>query len=293
MNWLWHGNSEVVFKTSDERKKSKLKRSILIFLGSAVVVVLLAAFFLLLSYDFDLKNVIGNTGTVVEGEENKYTIKNVSGEENILMYCTDDDETVVKFICAVKFNMNKKEISVFPISSTDKIFKYNNTDVNASECYKKAGILQLVQSAGQYMGVEFGKYIGCKEGSIEGITANFDELEVTFEDDMTFKMDADSISFKKGKSVVTDDVIVKLLTYPAGEETDKFRANLLLQMFRQYFNESSLENRNMIYSDIINQTDSNISVVDFASYKDVIVVLSSEKVRKKYTVASSVQDFRE
>lgn len=293
MNWLWHGNSDVVFKTSDERKKSKLKRSILIFLGSAVVVVLLAAFFLLLSYDFDLKNVIGNTGTVVEGEENKYTIKNVSGEENILMYCTDDDETVVKFICAVKFNMNKKEISVFPISSTDKIFKYNNTDVNASECYKKAGILQLVQSAGQYMGVEFGKYIGCKEGSIEGITANFDELEVTFEDDMTFKMDADSISFKKGKAVVTDDVIMKLLTYPAGEETDKFRANLLLQMFRQYFNESSLENRNMIYSDIINQTDSNISVVDFASYKDVIVVLSSEKVRKKYTVASSVQDFRE
>lgn len=293
MNWLWQGNSDVVFRTDDERKKNRLRKNILIFLGSAVVVVLLAAFFLLLSYDFDLENAIGSADSVVEGEENKYVVKNVSGEENILMYCTDDDEKIVKFICAVKFDMDRKEITVLPVSTTEKIFTYNLKNVNASECYKKGGILQLVQSASDYVGVEFSKYIGCKEGSIEGIVANFDELEITFEKDMVFRKDADTVTFPKGKHTISDDVVMKLLTYPASEDLQTFRAELVLEMFKQYFNESSLENRNMIYSDIINQTDSNISVVDFTSYKDHIVVLSSDKVRKKYAVASSAQNFRE
>ena len=143
MNWLWHGNSYVVFKTSDERKKSKLKRNILMFLGSAVVVVLLAAFFMLLSYDFDIKNVIGTAGVDVVGEENKYTIKGVSGEENILMYCTDDDETVVKFLCAVKFNMNKKEIT-YRFNQLDE-FMSNNSYTNTSwEDFKKALIFPSI-----------------------------------------------------------------------------------------------------------------------------------------------------
>ena len=293
MNWLWRGNSDVVFKTHDEQKKDKLKKNILIFLGSAVVVVLLATFFLLLSYDFDLENAIGRSDVVVEGDEKKYTVKNVSGEENILLYITDDNETAVKFLCAVKVNMDKKEITALPVPVSEKIFTCNLKKANASDCYKYAGVSQLIECVNEYTGVDFHKYIGCKEGSIEGIIANFNELTVTFDKNMIFKKDADTISFKKGEHTITDDVVYKLITYSAGEETYSFRADLVLQMFSQYCNQTSLENRNMIYSNIINQTDSNISVVDFISYKDHIVVLSSDKVKKKYTVVSDVRDFRE
>lgn len=292
MNWLWHGNSDVVFKTDDERKKDKLKKSILIFFGSAVVVVLLAVFFFMLSYDFDMDNVIGGTGGAVAGNDSGYVIKNVSGEENILMFCTDDDEENVTFMCAVKFDMDDKEIKVLPISTTEKTFNYNAKKVSASTCYREAGALQLVKSANEFMGLEFDKYIGCKEGSIEGITANFEALELKFEDDMSFQKDADTVTFEEGTHTLTDDVIVKLLTYSASQDTINFRAELLLQMFRQYFNENSVENRSIIYSNIISQTDSDISVVDFTEYKDYIVVLSSDKVKKKYTVAESIEDFK-
>lgn len=293
MNWLWRGNSDVVFKTYDEQKKDKLKKNILIFLGSAVVVVLLATFFLLLSYDFDIENAIGSRDVVVEGDEKKYTVKDVSGEENIILYCTDDDETTIKFLCAIKVNMDKKEIIALPISVSEKIFTCNLKKVNAGECYNYAGVSQLVECVNEYTGVDFKKYIGCKEGNIEGIIANFDELTVSFDKNMIFKKGADTITFKKGKHTVTDDVVYKLLTYSAGEETYLFRADLILQMFKQYCNQTSLENRNMIYSNIINQSDSNISVVDFASYKDHIVVLASDKVKKKYIVVTDASDFRE
>lgn len=293
MNWLWHGSGDVVFKTDSEHKKDKLKKSILMFLGMGVLVVLLAVFFLMLSYDFDLTNVIGSEGGEIIGEESKFVVKKVSGEENILMYCTDDDEENVTFLCAVRFDMDEKEIKVLPLPVNEKIYNYNTKKVTASVCYREAGALQLVKSVNEYVGFEFDKYIGCKEGSVEGITANFETLKIDFEKNMSFKRDADTVTFEEGTHELTDDVIVKLLTYSSGENLDDFRGELLLQMFRQYFNESSVENRNIIYSNIISQTDSNISIVDFTDYKDYIVVLSSDSVKKKYTVAEGLEDFKE
>ncbi|MBE6755368.1 MAG: hypothetical protein E7555_02775 [Ruminococcaceae bacterium] len=293
MNWLWHGSTDVVFKTDTERKKDKLKKSILIFFGSAVFVVLVAAFFLMLSYDFDISNVIGSGSGEVMGENNSFVVKKVKGEENILMYCTDDDEKKVTFLVAVRFDMTEKEIKVLPISVKDKIFTFNTKKVNASKCFSEAGELQLVKSAETYMGIEFDKYIGCKEGSVEGITANFQPLQMEFEKDMTFKRDSDTVVFEEGTHELSDDAVVKLLTYSSGEGENEFRGEVLLQMFRQYFNETSVENRNIIYSNIISQTDSNISIVDFTSYKDCIVVLSSDSVKKKYIVCEDISDFKE
>lgn len=293
MNWLWHGSGDVVFKTDTERKKDRLKKSILIFFGSAVFVVLIAAFFLMLSYDFDISNVIGSGGGEVIGENSSFVVKKVKGEENILMYCTDDDEKKVTFLAAVKFDMTEKEIKVFPISAGDKIFTFNDKKVNASKCFSEAGELQLVKSAGEYMGFEFDKYIGCKEGSVEGITANFEPIQMAFERDMTFRREADTVVFEEGTHELSDDVVVKLLTYSSGEDEKEFRAKLLLQMLKQYFNETTVENRNIIYSNIISQIDSNISIVDFTSYKDYIVVLSSDSVKKKYIVCENTEDFKE
>lgn len=293
MNWLWHGSGEVVFKTKTEQKKDRLKKSILFFLGSAVVVVLIAVFFLMLSYDFDISNVIGSSGSQIVGENDSFVVKKVKGEENILMFCTDDDGKKVTFLAAVKFDMTKKEIKVYPISVTDKIFTFNTKKANASKCYKEAGALQLVQSAGEYLGTEFDKYIGCKEGSIEGITANFEPLQIEFKRDMTFRREGDTVVFEEGKHELTDDVVSKLFTYSVGEGETEFKANLLIQIFKQYFNLNSVENRNIIYSNIISQSYSDISVVDLAEYKDYIVVLSSDSVKKKYIVCESAEDFRE
>ncbi len=293
MNWLWHGSGDVVFKTDSEHKKDKLKKSILLFLGTGVIVVLIAAFFLMLSYDFDMTNVIGSgTGEVI-GEENEYVIKKVSGEENIFMYCTDDDEKNVTFMCAVKFDMGRKEIKVLPLSVSEKVYSYNAKKTTASACFRGAGVLQLVKSVEEYTGIDFDKFVGCKEGSVEGITANFPHLSIEFEKNMSFKRDGDIVTFEEGTHEIPDDAVVKLLTYSSSvDNLNEFRSEVLLQMFRQYFNETSLENRNIIYSNIISQTDSDISVVDFAEYKDYIVVLSSDSVKKKYTVSDNLTDFR-
>lgn len=293
MNWLWNGSSDVVFKTKNENKKDKLKKSIFIFLGLAVIIVILAVFFFMLSYDFDIDNVIGGTGGAVSGSDNGYAVKNVSGEENILMYCTDDDEKNVLFMCAVRFNMDDKKIKVFVIPHNEKVFSCNSAKATASTCYNEGGALQLVKSAGEYVGVEFGKYIGCKEGSVEGITANFDALEFEFNKDMTFKKGADTVTFEEGKHTLSDDVIVKLLTYSSKQSYSSLKAELVVEMLRTYFNEDTLENRSIIYSNIISQVHSDISIVDFVSYKDCIVVLSSPKVRKSYIISENAEEFKE
>ncbi len=293
MNWLWKGSGDVVFKTDSEHKKDKLKRSILIFCGMGILVVVLAAFFLMLSYDFDMTNVIGSNEGELIGEQSKYVVKKVSGEETVLMYCTDDDEENVTFMCGVKFDMTKKEITVLPLPVNEKVYSFNLKKVNASLCYREAGALQLVKSANEYTGIEFEKYIGCKEGSVEGITANFEPLKIDFKKDMSFKRDGDVVTFEEGRHELADDTVVKLLTYSSEQNTDSFKGEILLEMFKQYFNETYLENRNIIYSNIISQTDSNISVVDLNEYKDYIVVLSSDSVKKKYIVAEDLADFKE
>ncbi|MBE6783060.1 MAG: hypothetical protein E7536_03520 [Ruminococcaceae bacterium] len=293
MNWLWHGNADVVFRTYDERKKFRRKKAALIFVISGVAVILLTLFFLFLSVGFDVDRIINDNGgiTINEEESGLLSPKEVTGQKNILMYCTDDSDEKITFLCAVRFNMDSKQIKVFPISATEKILPLNSKNVNATSCYNHAGVLQLVESVEKYTGVEFDKYIGCKEGSIEGIVANFDELKFNFPDDMTFEKDSDSITFQSGSQTISDDAIYKILTYSADGNTTALRATLVISMFTQYFNEANIENRDNIYANIISQVYSDISYIDFVSYKDYLVVLASDQVEKQYSAVSTVEEF--
>ncbi len=293
MNWLWQGNNDVVFKTAVERKRGIRKKYALIFIGSAVLVVLLALFFFLLSFDFDIDNMINKSGGTVVVEEQEYVIKEVKGQQNFLMFCTDDNNQKVTFLCAVRFNMDDNQIKILPISTTDKIFKLNSQKTDATACYKYAGTSQLVSSAEEYFGITFDKYIGCKEGSVEGIVANFPEFRIDFINDVSLTNGGETISFKAGENVIKDDQVYKLLTYKfTGSRADYVKGFVVSEMFKQFFNESLIGERDEIYSNIISQVNSDISVVDFASYKDAIVVLSSSSVKKDYVVASSVSEFK-
>ena len=122
MNWLWQGNSDVVFKTAVQRKRGRRKKYALMFIGSAVVVVLLALFFFLLSFDFDIDNMINKSGGTVIVEEQEYVIRDVQGQQNFLIFCTDDNNEKITFLCAVRFNMESKHIKVINLSTTYKIF---------------------------------------------------------------------------------------------------------------------------------------------------------------------------
>lgn len=292
MNWLWQGNNDVVFKTAVERKHGRRKKYILMFIGAGVLVVLLALFFFLLSFDFDIDNMINKSGGTVIVEEQEYAIKEVTGRQNFLMFCTDDNDENVTFLCAVNFNMGSKEIKVFPVSVTDKIFKLNSQQADATACYKYAGTSQLVRSAEEYFGVTFHKYIGCKEGSIEGIVANFPQFKLNLISDVTLQKGGDSLTLKAGDNLIKDDAVYKLLTYNASSGGVFNKGLVITAMLRQFFNESLIGERDDIYSNVVTQVNTNVSVVDFASYKDYIVVLSSNDVEKSIAVASSLNDFK-
>ena len=292
MNWLWQGNNDVVFKTAVERKRGRRKKYALMFIGSGVLVVLLALFFFLLSFDFDIENMINRSGGTVIVEEQEYAIKEVSGEQNFLMFCTDDNDENVTFVCGIKFDMGSKEIKILPVSASDKIFNLNSQKVNATACYKYAGTPQLVSSAEEYFGVTFDKYIGCKEGSIEGVVANFPQLKVNFLNDVTLQKGGDTLSFKAGEHVIEDDEVYKLLTYTYSSRDEFSKGLVVSEMMKQFFSENLIGERDNIYSNVVSQVNTNVSVVDFASYKDYIVVLSSNSVEKDFTIASSVNEFK-
>lgn len=292
MNWLWQGNSDVVFKTAVQRKRGRRKKYALMFIGSAVVVVLLALFFFLLSFDFDIDNMINKSGGTVIVEEQEYVIRDVQGQQNFLIFCTDDNNEKITFLCAVRFNMESKQIKVMNLSTTDKIFMLDAEKTDATSCYKYAGTSQLVKSAEDYFGITFDKYIGCKEGSIEGVVANFPEIKVNFMDDVTLKRGGDTVSFKSGQQAIKDDQVYKLLTYTPDSKESTFKNIVMVELLKQFFSESLIGERDNIYSSVVSQVDTNVSVVDFASYKDSIVVLSSNSVEKDFVTTSSVSEFK-
>ena len=94
---------------------------------------------------------INKSGGKVIVEEQEYVIKEVGGQQNFLLFCTDDNNEKVTFLCGVRFDMDSKEIKILPVSTTDKIFKLNSEKIDATACYKYAGTSQLVSSAEEYV----------------------------------------------------------------------------------------------------------------------------------------------
>ncbi|MPM52880.1 hypothetical protein SDC9_99644 [bioreactor metagenome] len=284
--------TKVIFHTSKQMEKSKKRKNILFFSVAALVLCCFAFLLILSQYDYNLSALKNSQEAVEVANVERTPI--AEGHLNMLLYGLNDDKTDVLFTVFVHINMDGNKIVVYPYSPAQKNFVSYGKKCTAIDCYKSGGGNMLANGGNAILGMPVDKYIGATQNNILNALSNFDNITVDIEKTVTLTRKNEKITFESGTRFLTSEDAMKYLTYSGWEnQTDKLnaQATIIMAMFKQYINTSSIENRMSLFSNFINLIETNISIVDFKSYTNALKIIADENINTEFIIVKNLESY--
>lgn len=255
--------------------KSDLEQKIL--LGILAFIIFFTAVFLLvfgIKYNFSAKEFFAPNDMKTEQADVADQLPAVSGKTNFLLVLSNKS-TDEMLLCAIfqadMDTVSYKACTLAPNTQTES--------GKLAEIYKSSGAAGVVNSVNKLIGIDIDYYI---DESYEDYKKMFDSMgSVTYTvlNDVKYK-DTDkygyNIKIKAGDQKIDGDNAEKLLRYYVTQEKNFSAANdLLLSAASQHMNDTNFENRESLFSKMIEISKTNITVKDFTDNLNNLKVLSS------------------
>ncbi len=255
--------------------KSDLEQKILLCLLAFII--LFTAVFLLvfgIKYNFSAKEFFAPNNMEIEQEDVADQLPAVSGKTDLL-FVMSNKNTNEMLLCAI-FQADMDTVSY----KTCTLSPNTETDSGSlAEIYNSSGASGVANSINKLIGIDIDYYIDESYDDYKKMFDSMGSVNYTVLDDVKYK-DTDkygyNIKIKAGDQKLDGDNAEKLLRYYVSQENNFSAANdILLAAASQHINDTNFENRESLFSKMIELSNTNITVKDFTDNLNNLKVLSS------------------
>ena len=244
---------------------------------------------LLRHYDYDLKNIIGETeSSSEETKESETQARTLAAKALFLFAHVSDDKSQIRSIYYIKTDLDERVISILPISPSAKISS-GGLETKPIDSFKTLGIQGLCDAAESYVGFKVDKYILITDSGLLNALKFLGDLEYKQEERLSYKSNDLVLDIPRGEQLLSPDTVVRLTKYNSivhkGNSSEK-NAKILLYAVNSYLGKDLAENSESYFSNLINYVQSDISAVDFADSKNLL----EELARSMDSVSVTVTD---
>ncbi len=255
--------------------KSDLEQKILLCLLAFII--LFTAVFLLvfgIKYNFSAKEFFAPNNMEIEQENVADQLPAVSGKTDLL-FVMSNKNTNEMLLCAIfqadMDTVSYKACTLSPNTETDS--------GSLAEIYNSSGASGVANSINKLIGIDIDYYIDESYDDYKKMFDSMGSVNYTVLDDVKYK-DTDkygyNIKIKAGDQKLDGDNAEKLLRYYVSQENNFSAANdILLAAASQHINDTNFENRESLFSKMIELSNTNITVKDFTDNLNNLKVLSS------------------
>ncbi len=255
--------------------KSDLEQKILLCLLAFII--LFTAVFLLvfgIKYNFSAKEFFAPNNMEIEQEDVADQLPAVSGKTDLL-FVMSNKNTNEMLLCAIfqadMDTVSYKACTLSPNTETDS--------GSLAEIYNSSGASGVANSINKLIGIDIDYYIDESYDDYKKMFDSMGSVNYTVLDDVKYK-DTDkygyNIKIKAGDQKLDGDNAEKLLRYYVSQENNFSAANdILLAAASQHINDTNFENRESLFSKMIELSNTNITVKDFTDNLNNLKVLSS------------------
>lgn len=255
--------------------KSDLEQKILLCLLAFII--LFTVVFLLvfgIKYNFSAKEFFAPDNLETEQEDVADQLPAVSGKTDLL-FVISNKNTNEMLLCAIfqadMDTVSYKACTLSPNTETDS--------GSLAEIYNSSGASGVVNSVNKLIGIDIDYYIDESYDDYKKMFDSMGSVNYTVLDDVKYK-DTDkygyNIKIKAGDQKLDGDNAEKLLRYYVTQENNFSAANdILLAAASQHINDTNFENRESLFSKMIELSNTNITVKDFTDNLNNLKVLSS------------------
>lgn len=256
------------FKTEKERQRQKTKRFLVGFFSFLVAFACFSTLYLLITYNFDLSPLLNARDEEDTTEPTEIASEYTSGADlsHFLLFCTDSEVKELRFVIVVRVNMNEKTFTVCSLSEKERVTVEGKNETFLQH-YLDGGAKRLVAAVEKFNGIKIDKYIASSDNGFKKAINYAGQFRLTLDEQINYRKSDFSIMLIEGEQKLRGDDVLKYMRYCKyiGDEGLDLQADAVGMMLTQYINADNLAKSDDLFSSIINNVESDITVMDFKS----------------------------
>lgn len=267
-------NRGSIYIPKSNLKNDKEQKFLLCALGVILAMTLVFLIIFGVKYNFSLKEFFRPEELKIVTSEEIEKLPEVSGKTNYILLETADDEPIVHFAVLVQFDMDTK---TYKSSVIGKDILLDGSTM--SELYDDGGPANVANTVGVVFGIEFDNYF-CFDD--KDFVTMFEELGTpiyAFTDNIKDEQkgkDGFTVRMKSGEQKVSGSKALRLIRYYCELQNDYTTANnFAVSCINEFFNEEFFNDRQEIFSEIINIAKTDMTVKDYTAFENALTVVCS------------------
>lgn len=187
---------------------------------------------------------------------------------NVLFFCADDGK--LDFCLLTSFSKKENAIRVKPVSP-ESDYSWNGRDYTLKTLYEEVSA-SAVASAMQDKGIRIARYVDMSETAFKQIIGTLGDVDVDVPRDVSYKVNGITYDQAAGVQTMKGDVLLKYMKHAfEGDERYRAQGEAFASILRMHFTEENLRRGEDFFTSLLNHTDTDISVFDYANQKDAVL----------------------
>lgn len=282
--------------------KSDLEQKIL-FAAIAFILVFTIVFVAIFGfkYDFSVKKFFKPANIDIVEEEEVKVLPNVSGKNNFLFILKNKDTEDIYVCSLIQVDLDDLSYTVCTIDADTSIEGKKLSDI-----YKKGNAGNVLNAVNSLFGIHIDFFIDQNLKQYKNLFDYIGHINYTVAEDIRYKDNSYygfNIKVNSGNQKIDGDLSSELMRYYLSQKRYDLVDELMLTALSQQINPESYEKKENIFSRLIDNSITNITIKDYNEADNQIKVLSDEttgaavySVSPKYDgnkiVSSSIQEIK-
>ena len=251
------------------RINDKLK---IFFIAFSVFVVVLSVSSVILftsSLEFNLNNLIENTSMEAYDDtftDETYSVKNLSGNSNIMFVLLDSDENIESVFCTI-VDFDDQTFRVKQLSGDSHVAN-NELDQSVNDIYENDSIDGLKKMFYSQWSISVEKYAVFNYNDLKKFFSSFKGFTINVKEDVNCKTPEFNLELSKGKQDLSGE---KALNYFLSCESHN-REQVICDIINSLFVSEYVDNAELLFKRFVNSSKTDISVIDFSQANDIIKI---------------------
>ena len=280
----------------NKAKNKKKRKLIFVCVFLCFTLVLGSASFLMLwkSLNYDFNNFFqksDETTGVAETTAPTTSPASYTGKYRFLLAVTSDDLSQLRFVNLVDVDLSEKTIKIIPVNLN---IKKAGTKESCLSVFKNKGVKELGAFIGAYYGTDVNRYISVTDTGYKSIFRTLGNISVNVSEDIKYDTPDMFLEMFKGQNELTPEKTYKYMKYicetKKGYECSELNARIIEAAFVAFYTSDNFVDGDSLFSQLVNQTQTDISIVDYTNAKDEMQSLLPQTSKEKLKVFVSSKE---
>ena len=278
------------FLTEKERKANKAKKFILAFAAFLLAFAVISVTYIFKAYHLTLDDFKKPEESLSETTETNFHGEvNLEGKANFIIAGTDDEGKNIYYIFAVNADLDDREIKVLPVNPSRKatVDGEEDTILNHFKRDSQRGLIAAVNNA---VGFTADRYAISNEAQFKGAINALGGAQIKIDKRIDYKSKSFKLSLMPGEQSMKGETLLKYIRYVGMKVGINAQAQLICDIISQFITDTYVSSARGYFSEIINNIDSDITIVDFSKSEKLLKAMADEDSKMQYKPVTTAEE---